>query len=57
MKTCDQMKAGGTSLQEAGQRASGLGAHTAAPNRLPTPAVTGSLTNRGRGARPIGGAG
>lgn len=50
MQTKDQPGTA-NSLTTPAQRFSGLGAHTAAPPRAATPPVTGSLTNRGRGAR------
>lgn len=46
----------GTSLQQPTRPLSSMGAHTDAPNRAATPAATGSLTNAGRGAAPLGGA-
>lgn len=54
MQTKDHFAAA-TSLRHPTTPLSSLGAHTAAPNRAPAPAATGSLTNRGGGARPIKG--
>ena len=55
MSTKDQIKHG-TCLKEATTPLSSLGVHTQAPNRAPAPARTGSLSNRGSGAWPIGNA-
>ena len=48
---------GACGLVKPTQRATSLGTHTAAPNRLPEPRATAAATSTAsRGARPIGGA-
>ena len=54
MNTKDQFAAG-TSLKTPTTPLSSMGDHTRAPNVLPAPSRTGSLTNRGGGAWPLKG--